>query len=262
MRHGISFLAYALVAFSLTSYVIPHLLLRYLGKGVIRAAGGTYFRTCKTANLSLCSITFDDGPDPRFTPAILDILKEYSCKATFFVLAEKCQRYPELFERIRSEGHEIGLHGYNHLHPWLLGPLGTWRTLATAAKAVFGDLPGHSGSIVPSGSGQSVLYRPPWGFWSLWNCLLTKNFTRVMWSIPGNDWKKTFDAYRVARNVLENLFPGAIILLHDGGPYSGKTVAALPLILEGIRNMGYVPVTVQELLGRTNEATVSRDRVA
>lgn len=219
---------FAVAASALTTlYVVPDVLAHFLGMGVLvrgNPSGSVY------------ALTFDDGPDPVFTPQVLSILEEHSAKATFFVLGKKVARHPELVSRIASHGHEIGIHGWDHRHPWMYDPL-TFSAHLRKTEALLGKK-----------ASSPPLFRPPWGFWSVFTLAGTRAFIRVMWSVPGNDWKRGATPEQVAQQVLKRLRPGSIVLLHDGARYSGVTVAALPRIIEGARDMGLTPVTITDLL--------------
>ena len=81
-------------------------------------------------------LTFDDGPNPQYTPQLLDLLKRYDIKAIFFVVAEKAERHPELIKRMQREGHVIGLHHYTHVNSYLLSPVGLYRELEHAKDVI------------------------------------------------------------------------------------------------------------------------------
>ncbi|MBE3519406.1 MAG: polysaccharide deacetylase family protein [Firmicutes bacterium] len=226
----------ALILVFTVTMAIPMLLFYVLGIGVIKKGSGA----------SLVCLTFDDGPDPRFTPVFLDILKAYGAKATFFCLGEKVLRYPDLARRISEEGHEIGLHGFDHRHPWADLP---WR----AAKAI-----GTSASAIRDVVGQEPrLYRPPWGFWSLWNWLGTRGLRRVLWSLPGRDWVRNATPQSIVEHIAKSLKPGDVILLHDGGRYSGITAESLPKLLEIFKERGLRTATVSEMIGASNRVSTS-----
>ncbi|KPD00021.1 Peptidoglycan-N-acetylmuramic acid deacetylase PdaC [Geobacillus sp. BCO2] len=102
------------------------------------------------------ALTFDDGPDPYYTPKLLDLLKKYGVKATFFVVGRKVERYPDIVRRMAEEGHEIGIHNYRHISNWLLPPLWLDWGVRRAAKA-----------IERATGKQPMYYRPPWGILTL-----------------------------------------------------------------------------------------------
>lgn len=216
------------------AYVVPDALMHRLGLWTAtRGRPGLGKKACRS-----CALTFDDGPDAQSTALILDVLRKHGCHATFFVLGEKAARFPRLVERIAAEGHEIGLHGWDHRHPWLLCPWTCRSHLVRAATAVARCAEGR----------LPVKYRPPWGFWSLWTVLGSAGFERVMWSLPGGDWKKTTTPESLAALVCSRAEPGSVVLLHDGADYSWKTASALEPILCGLKSKGLRPTTVAELM--------------
>lgn len=208
-------------------YLIPDVLMRVIG----------LWTTSSVEKKGGCALTFDDGPDPAFTPAILDALEEFGCRATFFVVGKKAAANPGIMERMRRGGHEIAIHGWDHRHPWVLDPV-TCGVHLKRALAVIREY-AHPGG--------RPKYRPCWGFWSLGAAIATSSMDRVMWSVPGKDWVRGATADSVALGVLQRLRDGDIVLLHDGGRYSGITVKALPEILRGMRDRGLRQLTVTEL---------------
>ncbi|HHY34596.1 MAG TPA: polysaccharide deacetylase family protein [Firmicutes bacterium] len=222
---------FALVLVFVVTMVMPVVLFHLLGMGVIKRGRVS----------SWVCLTFDDGPDPRFTPVFLDVLGEYGARATFFCLGEKVLRYPDLARRICEEGHEIGLHGFDHRHPWADPP---WRVVRGISISI---------SAVQRIAGQEPrLYRPPWGFWSLWNWFATQGLHRVLWSLPGKDWLRNATPESIVEHIAKSLKPGDVILLHDGGRYSGITVESLPGLLETFKERGLRTVTVSEMIAATD----------
>lgn len=151
-------------------------------------------------------LTFDDGPDPRATPAVLDLLAGAGARATFFVRGRRAAAAPELVRRMVAEGHGVGEHGYDHPHAWRASPWATWRDLVRAER-VLRELLGR----------PSPLLRPPFGklnaasLWYVWRrgkCL-------VFWDLDPRDYAAR-DPAAVVRAVLERVRPGSVVLLHDG----------------------------------------------
>lgn len=221
----------AVLGLFVVAYLVPDILMHRLGLWTITGARPSM------GSISACALTFDDGPDPAFTPLILDVLKRHGCRATFFVVGEKAALLPRVMERMAREGHEIGLHGWDHRHPWLLDPITCRRNLRRAAAAV-------APYVRP---GISLKYRTPWGFWSLWAVLGSTGHQRVMWSLPGDDWKPKATPESVSALVRSRIAGGAIVLLHDGARYSWKTASALGAILQNMKEKGLRQVTVAEL---------------
>lgn len=232
-----------------------------LADGVFRPQSGllapTVVRGPRAGNR--VAITFDDGPDPRVTPAILDALRAAGARATFFVIGRAVEAAPALARRIVEEGHELGNHSFAHSRVLnFRGARGMAQEIARGAAALtpFSGLDG-----VPP------LYRPPIG---LKNPALARvarrmGLTIVAWSVHGHDTGRR-GAPAIAARVLARTRPGDIILLHDGcdrpprgaAPARAATLEALPEILAGLAARGLAPVTVSELLGRRGVAAVAR----
>lgn len=152
------------------------------------------------------ALTYDDGPDPRSTPAILDLLARHDRRATFFVLGAQAQAAPALVGRLAAEGHEVAVHGWTHHCTQLLRPGMLTRQLRDARSCVE-DLTGA----------PVCWYRPPYGVMSLeaHRACRTLGLGPVLWSAWGRDWERTATPGRIAATVLRTLRPGGTVLLHD-----------------------------------------------
>ena len=184
------------------------------------------------------ALTFDDGPHPRYTPQILDILSEYGIKATFFVVGENARSYPHLIERIITEGHEIGNHTYSHC-----------RTATTDRTALEKDMRACN-RVLADITGQSPrLFRPPEGVCSadVKEICDAMGYTIVLWSVDTRDWAHP-SVGEIVQNVCSNTKDGAIILMHDFIGKNSPTPEALRRIIPMLRESGYELVTVSELL--------------
>jgi peptidoglycan/xylan/chitin deacetylase (PgdA/CDA1 family) len=173
------------------------------------------------------ALTFDDGPSED-TAAILDVLKEYRIKASFFMLGSRVEKFPELARRVAREGHDIGNHSSSH----------SIFLYQTAKKTKY-ELQ-RSQQIIRTATGVTPrIARPPCGVRSpaYFAAARGLGLTTVQWTVAGMDWKPLSPS-EIAENVLRSLQPGSIILLHDGDhrlkDRRTATVAALPLIIEGI----------------------------
>jgi len=200
-------------------YLTSDLVFRWLGVGAV--AHGP-------RDAPLISLTFDDGPDPNTTPRLLALLERAGVRATFFVLGERAERYPELIDAIRKEGHEIASHGRSH-HPLLLFfPPFEWRQIAY-----------HPGGL--------PYYRPPHGlhtpFTRLFAALTGKQV--ALWDLESRDWTNAH-ADALVERMLEYAAPGSVVLLHEGRE---TTLQLLPKLIEGLRQSGYrlVPMGEQNL---------------
>lgn len=189
------------------------------------------------------AFTFDDGPDPVFTPQILDVLAAHRARATFFVLGERAARYPDLIRRIQREGHVVGTHTQHHRLRFHFGSRAyVQREIEDAIAAVAAILPA-----------PPTLFRPPQGlrtpcFASGWR--RTRGLSCVTWSVRGLDSRATTTAAIVAR-VTKGLAPGAIVTLHDGTGLGGgidraPTLAALPALLSTCEARGLRCVTLRD----------------
>jgi cellulose synthase/poly-beta-1,6-N-acetylglucosamine synthase-like glycosyltransferase/spore germination protein YaaH/peptidoglycan/xylan/chitin deacetylase (PgdA/CDA1 family) len=205
------------------------------------------------------AITFDDGPDPAWTPKILDVLKEKGVKATFFLIGVEVENYPSIAKRIFSEGHEIGNHTFTH------------PDISNVSKNYFGVELNLTERLFESKMGvKPVLFRPPYAIDEApdtadqvrpLELAQDMGFITVGEKIDPNDWRDNprRPAKDIADDVLSNLPPcsptnlrcGNIILLHDGGGDRRETVKALALILDGLQSRGYQVVPVSELIGKT-----------
>ena len=181
------------------------------------------------------SITFDDGPNPRATPVILDVLKREGVHATFFVLGRHADKWPELVKRMADEGHQIANHGYWHrkLHRRTPGYIRDDLTRGTESVTR------ASGGVVPRH------FRAPHGFRNPWVVPIARSLGQrtVGWSLGVWDSARP-GAAEITRRALEGLHGGSILLLHDGDGYDEdgdrmQTAEALPAIIDGLRGRGF-----------------------
>ena len=212
-----------------------------------------------TGEFKVVALTFDDGPDPLYTPAILDILKNYGVSATFFMVGRHVEQYPELARRIAREGHTLGNHTWSHRS---LVPLSTEYTRLEIMRT-------HE--IIEKVTGTPPRYfRPPRGIYSAFarDFLQEQGYTVVLWSVTSQDWLE-LPAGRIAARVLNRAGPGSILLFHDSGNLVSteggnriNTVKSLPLVIEGLQEQGYFFLTVEELIiltGLTGEEKPDHD---
>src|SRR5437588_4179912 len=197
------------------------------------------------------ALTFDDGPDPEWTPQILQILKEAKAKAAFFVVGANAEHYPNLVRRIVDEGHEIGNHTYYHPNLALCWPEHI-RVELNATQILLETITGRA----------TTLFRPPYAADSSPTQLseLTPlkiaeylNYLIVLESIDPQDWSKP-GADVILQRVKQQRRDGSIILLHDAGGDRSQTVAALPRILDWLHTRGDTIVPLSTLIGTTRDA--------
>ncbi|RIH78550.1 polysaccharide deacetylase family protein [Meiothermus hypogaeus] len=206
---------------------------------------GVVRRVVPVGEEKLVALTFDDGPWPD-TVAVLEVLRQYGAKATFFWVGLHLQRRPEIAQQVVVEGHAIGNHTWSHRNTPMTPEEAGEEIERTAA------LIAHTTGLTTS------LFRPPGG--RLHNGLadyaLQQGYTVVQWSVLGKD-TEVLEAESIVENVLHNVQPGSIVLLHDGGGDRRKTVEALHTILPALQAQGYRFVTVPELLA-LNQAAIPK----
>ena len=187
------------------------------------------------------ALTFDDGPHPAGTPATLEILARAGATATFFLVGEQVERWPQVAAEIAAAGHEIALHG--HIHRLLLR-----RRVAELAA----DLE-RACDVIAGATGRTpAVYRPPYGVFSSGALRLVRRrgWRPLLWSTWGRDWGARETPEAIARRATRGLRAGDVVLLHDADHYSApdswrRTIAALPAIIDAAAALGepFVPVT-------------------
>lgn len=210
---------------------LPYLLVQRLGLGVVRS--GHWKRPG-------VALTFDDGPDPATTPAVLDALEAAGVQATFFVLTPRAGAHPDLIRRMRSAGHQVELHGVRHRHAWLRSPWDAYLDVVRGAS----ELETLTGR-------RPTVHRPPHGAYTLAVLLGQRraNLTGAHWDVDARDWLAGQVPAEITDRVLARLHPGAVVLLHDAGPGARITAAALPGLLRELSARGYSAVRLDELTG-------------
>jgi peptidoglycan-N-acetylglucosamine deacetylase len=192
------------------------------------------------------ALTFDDGPHPRGTPEILNILAKHQARATFFVVGEQVVQRPQLLVRMLDEGHAVGLHGFHHrLH------------LRRTPSEMEDDYTRGIAAIQDAVGANPTRHRPPYGIYSPWSLRIARErgLTPLLWSAWGKDWRRFTTPDRIAANAtvrsrtppippLEPLRDGDVVLLHDADFYSAgrsheRTAAALPKVLSTLKSGGF-----------------------
>jgi peptidoglycan-N-acetylglucosamine deacetylase len=226
---------YVLTATGTVYMVVPWILTRVLGIGVIRKGEGAH----------QVALTFDDGPNPLYTPRLLDLLRKHQVKATFFVLGAKAEQYPELIRRMHQEGHQIGIHNYRHTNNWLMLP---WRVRRQVSRAA-AEIEAITGE-------QPTCYRPPWGIFNICDLLfMRKQYTFVLWSLMTRDWKSHVGRTALRYKLLHRIRDGSIVVLHDCGKTPGADhdapahmLHALEEVLPELDNRNIRCVKIEEML--------------
>lgn len=193
---------------------------------------------CKKNSHMKIALTFDDGPHPVYTGEILDILREYGIRATFFVVGENVERYPELVERELAEGHEVGNHTYSHCHLSKTSPYQIIREIEACERSVY-QLCEY----------RTKLFRPPEGVLpeAIHDYARDADYTVILWSVDTYDWAHN-PINEIMKNIRRNTEPGDIILMHDSVKDS-LTPKALRQIIPYLLEEGYTFATVSELIG-------------
>lgn len=188
------------------------------------------------------AITFDDGPDPVYTPVILDLLRQNHIKATFFLIGLHSEWYPDLVKRIKSEGHEIGNHSYLHK-----------SYLNKCDQYVIDDIQKTNNLLTSLTGIRPTLLRPPFGEYNEQTLQIAnqEHLLVVKWSINSMDWERPA-AYVMDKQVLGHLKPGQIILYHDGGGRRKETVRAVANFIKTAKSNGYQFLTISEMMERSD----------
>ena len=178
------------------------------------------------------ALTFDDGPHPVYTPEMLDVLKEKNVKATFFLLGQQVEQYPDIVKRMSEEGHLIGNHSYKH------------EQLSKLSSVQACTQVNRTNELIYSITGKYPEYlRPPFGDWKdRLDCEV--NMIEVLWDVDTLDWSSQ-NKDKVVNKVMKNVEEGDIILMHDS--YQ-STVEATAEIIDRLQEEGYEFVTVDELI--------------
>ncbi len=177
-------------------------------------------------------LSFDDGPDPRYTPQLLDGLAKRGVKASFFLTGKNAEKYPDLVKRLHEEGHLIGNHTYSHMQ------------LTRNNRESFKQELIRTNRIIEEITGEEVVYvRPPYGCWDK-SFEEELNMFPVLWNIDPLDWSCK-DASNIVKRVVSRAKDNAIILMHDEYP---STVTAALQIVDRLQEEGYEFVTVEEIL--------------
>ncbi len=190
------------------------------------------------------ALSFDDGPLAGKTDKILDVLDKYGVKATFFMVGSQASYCSETAVRVMEEGHEIGNHTNNHKSLAALSESELDDEISLAESAIF-----EACGYIPS------LFRPPEGVCTekISKAAKYRGYSIIMWSVDTLDWQGK-SAQVISENVIANVKPGAVILMHDGIFSKSHTAESLDIIIPALQADGYTFVTVGELIAdRINE---------
>ena len=180
-------------------------------------------------------LTFDDGPTPEITPWVLEQLKQYNAKATFFCIGNNIEKHPKIFEAIIKDGHSIGNHTYHHLNGWknktskYIGDVSKCRDIINS-------------KIVNQNSGIRTLFRPPYGKLkpSQSKRLRELGYNIVMWDVLSYDWETSISDVQCYHNVVNASANGSIVVFHDSVKAYKNLKLVLPKVLEYYKERGFV----------------------
>jgi peptidoglycan-N-acetylglucosamine deacetylase len=177
-------------------------------------------------NEKIIYLSFDDGPHPEITPAVLNELKKYNAKATFFCIGDNVKKFPGTYQRLIAEGHAIGNHTMHHVNGWKTGNAEYLNDISAAAEFI-----------------KSDLFRPPYG--RIKKAQLQKlkavkpHLKIVMWSVLAGDWVAGLEPEKCFRQVKNAVYPGCIIVLHDSEKANKRMSYVLPQLLQYFTEKGY-----------------------
>ena len=196
------------------------------------------YRSAETDKKQI-ALTFDDGPHPRLTPRILEILARYNVPATFFMVGQNVLNYPDAARQVIQAGHEVGNHTFTHPH-----------IAGLSEQAIMDEIGKCEDALEELCEYRPHLLRTPQGALtpSLERCLLHEDYILVLWSLDTRDWDNKSTAC-VVEAVLNRVQAGDIILMHDYIGHNSKTPEALEKIIPALLSQGYEFVTVSALLG-------------
>lgn len=192
------------------------------------------------------ALTFDDGPHPEGTPAMLELLHRHGALATFFVVGEQVRRRPQLLRRVLDAGHQVALHGDRHRLMTRLAP-----------RTVVDDLARGTAAIEDASGATPIWHRPPYGIYSAGGLRAVRaaGLRPLLWSRWGKDWRRLTTPDRIARRATRAILPGDVILLHDADFYSAqrsheRTAGALALILTTLASRKLCTVLPADVVAR------------
>ena len=169
-------------------------------------------------------LSFDDGPHPSITPKVLDLLKQFDAKATFFCIGGNVKKHPEIYKRILNEGHSVGNHTYNHMNGWKFSDYSYYRNIIECAELV-----------------NTNLFRPPYGrIKSKQVKGLKSRFKIIMWDVLSADYDKKVTPEKCFQNVKENAKSGSIVVFHDSLKAEKNMLYTLPKVLDHFSKEGYL----------------------
>lgn len=216
---------------------------------VSHAIAGDAAEGCNLQLEKFVALTFDDGPSPETTPAIMKILKQFDAKATFFVTGKNAQRFKSQMVDVHKAGHELANHSYSH-------PVLT----RVSNERVRSELDVTSKIIAETTGETPIWFRPPYG--SINNKIRgiasDLGMKTIIWTEDPRDWSRTATAGSIERVVMATLHSGSVVLMHDNHQ---ATIDALPSMMKRMQHLGYKFVTVSELKSQEEQFLAQKSAV-
>ncbi len=177
-------------------------------------------------------LTFDDGPIPEITLWVLEELKKYNAKATFFCIGDNIKKNPEIFRKLLSEGHSVGNHTFNHLNGWRTNTSEYLKNILKCEEALNSE---------PRIQNSESVFRPPYGKMTSKQskALQKKGYKIIMWDVLSRDYDATISKEKCLQNVLKNINTGSIVVFHDSIKAEKNLRFVLPNVLEYISEKGW-----------------------
>ena len=173
-------------------------------------------------------LTFDDGPTPEVTPWVLEQLRQYNAKATFFCLGRNVDHFPDVFRQVVEEGHSVGNHTYSHLKGFRCTNRQYFEDIELARQLIDSDL-----------------FRPPYGrIWPSQVNQVVGSYRIIMWDVLSIDYNRKVPGEQIVMNVTGNVRSGSIVVFHDSAKASKNLYYALPRVLEYLAKQGYEMVSI------------------
>lgn len=190
---------------------------------IVKRLFPNYVWDIKTRDKSIF-LTFDDGPTPEITCWVLNQLKAFNAKATFFCIGDNIEKHPHIYQSIIEQGHTVGNHTYNHLKGWTTKTPKYISNIELTEKLIC-----------------SKLFRPPYGKLKRkqGKILIEKGYKIIMWDVLSLDWDKSINGEQCYQNVIKNAAPGSIIVFHDSVKASKNLHETLPRVLKFFSQKGY-----------------------
>lgn len=168
-------------------------------------------------------LTFDDGPIPELTPWVLETLQQYGARATFFCVGDNVRKHPAVFQQVKSAGHAVGNHTFNHLNGWKTDTATYLENVASCTQQF-----------------ESKLFRPPYGrLTRAQQKSLKPDFRIVMWDVLSGDFSPKISAEQCLQHVVKHARPGSIVVLHDSLKAERNLRFVLPRVLEHFGRLGF-----------------------